>query len=153
MRRKVKRLKDRLGASERAEMKLLAILIYFIINSQIAFYVESFMVSVTPHHYLNALLPYFACESSGRDNGSDCHRLLLEVQQQDIFNLYIVVLVLSGFFPVVIFLFSTDFRLLVKYARTVSAKCGCSSYVPQDPILTSRRSTTTIVLRKSTIVR
>ncbi len=111
MLKKVGKTKDKFGAAEKAEAKLLAVLVYFIIITILSLASDSFSASVTPRLYLNALFPYFTCESQGRDDSGECQALLAQVQQRDLFNASIALTVMIGFLPFVVFIFSTDFKV------------------------------------------
>ena len=79
--------KQMCGTVEQAVAKLLTTSIYYTITSVLALAVESYSASITPNHYLTALLPYFTCESTGYDETKDCKRLLAEIQQTHLLNL------------------------------------------------------------------
>lgn len=112
----------RCGTAELAETKLLTILIYFTMTTVIVFTIESYISSVTPNLYLSALLPYFTCESTGYDESKDCTRLLSEVQQPHLFNLSVAFILIFASLPLVLFLFSTDFKLYVDFVKRVCKK-------------------------------
>lgn len=128
LRQKIGNTKEKFGAAQLAELKLLTVLIYFICLTVMALTIDSYTTSVTPNRYLQALLPYFACESTGSNSSRDCQNLLFDVQQQSVFNLSVSLVLLVGFLPVVIFLFSTDFKLIIHHAKYISKKCGCSGH-------------------------
>lgn len=98
-----------------AEIKLLIILLYFILISIIVLVVESFPTSVTPKLYLSALLPYFTCESTGVHEGKDCESLLPYETQLHFYKLLVVSMIFSRLLPAILFLFSIDFKLCVKW--------------------------------------
>lgn len=111
------------GTAHKAEVRLLTILLYFILLTVIALALQSFLTAITPNLYLNALLPYFTCESAGQGINEDCRELLSGIQRTDIFNLSLTLLFLTGFFPVVMFLFSADFELYIKKFKGALQKC------------------------------
>lgn len=79
---------------------------------------------MTPNLYLSALLPYFACESRGQGVDRDCQALLSEIQHPHMANLAEVGLVLSGCIPLVVFLFSGDWKLYMRITKNVTL-CKC----------------------------
>lgn len=103
-----------LGTAEKVEIKLLIILFYFIVISVLSLATDSFSVSVTPMLYFQALLPYFACESKGRDDDGECQYLLAQVKQQHLYNTSLAYLVTIGFLPFVIFMVISNFKLMYK---------------------------------------
>lgn len=109
------------GAAHQAEIKLLFVLVYFIASTITILILDSFTTSLTPNLYLSVLLPYFACESTGQGTNDDCHNLLARVQQPHLFNLSVATVVLLGLLPLVVFLFSADFKL-VRRMTTICAK-------------------------------
>ena len=109
-------------AAHQAELKLLIILLYFIALTVIGLAVDSFLTSLTPRLYINALLPYFTCESVGLDAGNDCQPFLTNVQRTDIFNLSLALVFLTAFLPVVVFLFGADFKLITKTIKETLQK-------------------------------
>lgn len=105
---------SKFGAAHKAELKLLCILLYYVAFVIATLAVDSFLTSLTPRLYLNALLPYINCESFGLDTDTDCQPFLSMVQRNDIFNLSLALILLIGFLPVVVFLFSVDFKLFAR---------------------------------------
>lgn len=105
-----------------AEVKLLTILVYYIITTVISLVLLSYTSSITPNLYLGALFPYFTCESTGHDESKDCTHLLSKVQQPQLFNLSRALSVLVGLLPVVLFLFSTDFKLYSNLIKKIYKK-------------------------------
>jgi hypothetical protein len=110
------------GVAHQAELKLLSISFYFVAVTVIALAIDSFVTSITPSLYANALLPYFTCESTGLENNDSCQPLLSSVQRIDVFHLSLSFTFLSGFLPVVVFLFSVDFRLIATALKGVLQK-------------------------------
>lgn len=113
---------------------MLVILLFFLALVVIDLAVNSFLTSITPALYLNALLPYITCESAGLDSGTDCQPFLSNVQRTDTFNLSLSRLFFVAFLPLVVFLFGADFRLFSKKLgeplhrlRTYSKSRGHSS--------------------------
>lgn len=120
------RKKRKCGPAELAEAKLLTILVYFIFSSVITLAIESYTSSLTPDLYLTALLPYFICESTEASESSDCAHLLSELQQPQLFNLSRALTVISGFLPLILFLFTSDFKLYINFVKKVYQKLKCS---------------------------
>lgn len=110
------------GAAHQAELKLITILLYFIALTVVTLAVETFITSFTPGLYLNALLPYFTCESTGQDANSDCQIFLSNVRRTDVFHLSVAFMFLVGVLPAVIFVFTADFKLVIKRYKEVREK-------------------------------
>ena len=108
-------------AAHRANLKLIAILLYFLFLTIIILVIDTVSTALTPNLYLGALFPYFTCESFG-DADRDCRSLLSRVQRPDFFNLSLAFSFLSGLLPLVIFFFSADFSLIIKKVKQLSAK-------------------------------
>lgn len=109
--KKVRKNRKKFGLAERAEIKLLAGLVYFILVTVLMLAADTYTTAATPELYLNALLPYFACESVGQDG--NCQSLLSNVQRPNLYNLSVTSIVLLGFLPLVVFLFSNNFKLYI----------------------------------------
>ena len=114
--------KKRCGAAEFAEVKLVTILVYHILAVVIVLGVQSFTTTLTPPLYVGALLPYIACESTGGGATMDCENLLSQVQRPHLFNLSVVYIILLSLAPLVLFLFSTDFKLYIKILKKTYKK-------------------------------
>ena len=119
-RKRKKRIK--FGKAEQAEVKLLGVIIYFTTITVLSFALDSYTTAVTPNLYLNALLPYFSCESAGQESNRDCQRFLEDVQQPNLVNLTVAQLLLVGCSPIVVFLFSADFKLIILTAKKLCGK-------------------------------
>ena len=119
---KKKERKRKCGPAEFAEIKLLAILPYYILGAVIILTTQSFTAAITPRVYLTALLPYSACESTGVNATKDCESLLSQVQQPQLFNLSVAHIIILSFSPLVLFLFSTNFKLYIKHLKKVVKK-------------------------------
>ncbi len=102
------------GVAHQAEVKLLSVLVYFIVIYVMGLALDTYRTSITPNLYLSVLLPYFTCESAGLDSGRDCQRLLSDVQRPDVFNAWVAFAFLIEFLPLIVFLFSADFKLFTK---------------------------------------
>ena len=117
------------GTVEQAVAKLLTTSIYYTITSVLALAVESYSASITPNHYLTALLPYFTCESTGYDETKDCKRLLAEIQQTHLLNLSLSFTVMVGLLPLILFLVNTNFKLYAKKIKQAYLKLrNCSVF-------------------------
>ena len=101
---------------------------YIIITCVIYTVISSFITSLTPQLYLQALLPYFLCESTGLDQGRDCSGLLSQLRQMHVFNLSVVYVILSGFLPAVVVMLIFDFKLCHKYFSSV-CQILCNKFV------------------------
>ncbi len=108
-----------IGAIGWAEIKLLAVVAFFLILGPLPMIVENSQVSISPEHFLSALLPYFICESVGVEAGKDCQELLDGVRMPHFFNISMAPSVPSGSFTLVVFLFSTNFS---KHYRTIKER-------------------------------
>ena len=121
------RSKEKFGTAEKAEVKLLGVLAYVITLTILLFVLDSFSASVTPRLYLNALFPYFACESLGKDDSGECQSLLAEVQHHDLYNVSIAARVMIAFLPVVVFVFNSDFKVYVTFIQKIRKKISRTS--------------------------
>ena len=110
--------------TKKAHIKLSFVLVYFTLITVLTSVVDLFSVTVTPNLYLNALLPYFACESRGKDVDRDCEALLSEIQHSHMVTLSHAGLVLSGCIPLVVFVFSSDWKRYVNIVKKVTL-CKC----------------------------
>ena len=111
---------NRCDSAKLAEVKLLMILVYFVCTAIVALAFLSYTSTVSVNLYLNALLPYFTCESTGYDESKDCTPLLSEVQRPQLFDLSWALSVLYGLLPFMLFLFSTDFKLYINLMKKVT---------------------------------
>lgn len=113
----IRKIKDKFGSAELAELKLLTVLVYFILITVFLLATNSYSTTVTPDLYLNALIPYFTCESLGVGGNRNCQALLSEVQQPHLYNLSVAIVVLIGLLPLIVFIINCDFKLCIRYAK------------------------------------
>ena len=114
--------KKKFGAAQKAELKLLTVLVYFIVATVTGLAQDSYLSGVTPEFYLTALIPYFTCESNGNDPSRDCQSLLSNIQNLHFFRLSVAFILMIGLMPLVVFLFSIDFDLFIRNVK----KLRCS---------------------------
>ena len=117
----VSRKRKKIGVAQKAELKLLTVLVYFIVFAVTRLALDSYVSGVTPELYLTALIPYFTCESNGNDPSRDCQSLLSNLRNLHIFHLSVAFVLLLGLMPLVLFFFSIDIDLFVRNVK----KCLC----------------------------
>ena len=116
--------RKKFGVAQKAELKLLTVLVYFIVATVTGLALDSYVSGVTPELYLTALIPYFTCESNGNDPSRDCQSLLSNLRNLHILRLSVAFVLMLGLMPLVIFFFSIDIDLFVKNVK----KCLCSNH-------------------------